>query len=1091
MKIFFIVESPQTDVGKAEVNTARYALRSFAKDWLVKVPLEQIKETDIGPQDIIWWHWPAEDLPNQTKDPALVRKLLGSVENGARLFLTLGAVQLPAAMGIDGAAPDLVEAGRWRGESGAYASRGLMAFARHPLFNQPHNLRTNVFTWTPQTGEPYWLFAFTKSQPPQVIARGCGYISFLVDRASAWEIRLGRGRILCIGSYFYFNARRNYNRNQLEAFLQNCVHYLSAPPGKDKPDQYWPEPQTGCREAPDEAFIHLPEIRLSYPPEKQFSRPGVAGLQNFPGHNYYCCASRRVLLSGIEGERLSEVWSYPFRVLRDLRWSLHPGGKAGIEQESLFKTALHFPDAAHQRYEGELFGVLEQIGTSIFKPAAFQQLEIVSEVDFHLELFFASDMALMWPMPDGAVGMIHYRYDPIRNAVLLLSGAKRCWGLVGLSVVPEKVDFADLSTPEASLLKCSIRLPMMKAGVNYLSITALGGRLARGFEPEISTATYMDIDRSADHYRKLQENMLRIKSPAEDLDQAMEWAQLKLEGFLAVTPAVGRSLTAGYANSGEGWLKNRPGYGWYFGRDSLWTGLGLLTVGRWNAVSDTLRFLAGFQRIDGKIIHEVSPSDYAHFDSADANPLFIMLAERYLRWTGDDQTIRDLLPALRSALEFSFEMDRDRDGLTENTGVGHGWIEGGELFEAHVTVYLAGIWLRALKSALVIFALDDDQELLERLREAERTVRETISTRFWNKKDETYYYSQLMDGSMNPADTIMPAPIIIFGDLDAQQDLKFLRRVSGPDIVTDWGARMISELDKRYNPVGYHSGSVWPLYTGWLGLAQYARGRSLQGYELLRAGAANFNHFSVGGFSEVLRGDVYKEAGVCPDQAWSAALLLALFAKGLLGLFPDVDGRLFIRTDIPPDWHDFSVENIRWADGRIDLEYKRNGLDVFFRVKGIKAGDRITLAPYFPRGTRIADIRLNGEAVSTSIASSLGRFSPQAVLDGSEGEVELHCRLERYLSPMPALRMPKVGAPSKGYRIVDWDHGVDHIWVELMGAGGSEDTLTIIDPGDTLAEDDMISKAEGEKKTVTFRFPSSKELYSSITLRFLTRKAAD
>lgn len=118
-----------------------------------------------------------------------------------------------------------------------------------------------------------------------------------------------------------------------------------------------------------------------------------------------------------------------------------------------------------------------------------------------------------------------------------------------------------------------------------------------------------------------------MKTPDEDINQGVLWAQLKMEAFRAVTPGVGRGLTAGLSFSGEDWLSARPGYGWYFGRDSMWTSLGLLSAGHWNAASDSLRMLADKQDYDGKIFHELSSSGIAHYDAADANLLFLITAE--------------------------------------------------------------------------------------------------------------------------------------------------------------------------------------------------------------------------------------------------------------------------------------------------------------------------------------------------------------------------------------------------------------------------------------------------------------------------------
>ena len=1089
MRLFFPIENPPTDTGRAELHAALHAVLKIGKWEVVPVRAGELLEQNPQPGDVIWWHWPSAKLPEEFLESETVRFVLDRVKAGLGMVMTLGAAAVPAAVGIDDNPPDLIESGRWRGQTGPYAKRGMMSFGSHPILFKPNRLGHSVFPWTPQTGEPYWRIAYNSDPPERSITISCHFFSKPDDRACMWEYFHGEGTVVCLGAYMYFNARRNYAKRYCAALLENCIEWASDNSAERNTKlPYWPKPDCGCVEEPEEYFARLPETQVSFRPEQAWQRTGVPSLPANKGNHVYSSAARRMLLIGHEGLQIDEIWSYPVRLLREMRWAINPRDGHPLQQSMFYRDATVFPDAVHQRYENEHFGVREQIGTSIWKPAAVQQLEVVAEKPFQLIVHLQSDMEMMWPMPNGSTGKIHYHFDPVRNAILVMSSEKDCWAIISLSREPEDVEFEDVTANGVSRLRCRITFPMRDPGIHYYSFAVIGGRNTRGFEPEVSISVPGAIDRSADHYRRLKEKILQVNTPDAHINRAMFWSQIGIETFRAVFPNVGRCMNAGYTNCGEGWLSTRPGYAWFFGRDSLWTSLGCLATGRWNAVSDALRFCADHQAIGGKIYHETSASAYTHYDAADSNLLYLIVAERYLAWTADSQLIEELLPSLRRALEFSMLMDNDGDGLTENTGVGHGWIEGGGLFGAHVTFYLAGLWLRALEASKVLFANSGDKNLLERIESYAALTREAIHTRFWDEEEQTYFYGLQTDGNMNSADTIMPSAAIQFGLLDPEQDLAFLRRTSGPDIVTDWGARMISDVDERYNPVGYHIGSVWPLYTGWLALAQYARGRSLQGFDMLWGDAFNIGDFSVGYFNEVLRGDTYAESGVCPQQCWGAALFTLLFTTGMLGFDAETDGRIRVCPDPPPQWKHMQVHNIRWSDGIVDLDYRRDGLKVIYTVDGIDKGERIQFAPYFPKGSTVESVRINGRKASPTVVSSLGRQQLQIPLDDEDRTLKIEVRLSRFVSPLPALRKPEPGKPSRGFRIIDWNLGVDHIWIELMGLSGSEDRLQIIDPGAVLADDEMLTRTDGETVEALFRFPESSKKYSHTTLRFLLKR---
>ncbi len=118
-------------------------------------------------------------------------------------------------------------------------------------------------------------------------------------------------------------------------------------------------------------------------------------------------------------------------------------------------------------------------------------------------------------------------------------------------------------------------------------------------------------------------------------------------------------------------------------------------------------FLAKYQRADGKIPHEISQSagfvpwftDFPYaWASADATPLYVIAHADAWRAGGDRAFLARHWPSIQKAYQFSAATDADRDGLIENTGVGHGWVEGGALYPAHEEIYLQGLWIEASRS---------------------------------------------------------------------------------------------------------------------------------------------------------------------------------------------------------------------------------------------------------------------------------------------------------------------------------------------------------------------------------------------------------
>ena len=98
-------------------------------------------------------------------------------------------------------------------------------------------------------------------------------------------------------------------------------------------------------------------------------------------------------------------------------------------------------------------------------------------------------------------------------------------------------------------------------------------------------------------------NTCSIDTPDQKLNQAFTWAEVAIDQLrVQTTPSHAETaLVAGFYTSGD---SARPGFGWYFGRDALWTLYAVNSYGDYQLTRDELNFLFKRQSPEGKIIHE-------------------------------------------------------------------------------------------------------------------------------------------------------------------------------------------------------------------------------------------------------------------------------------------------------------------------------------------------------------------------------------------------------------------------------------------------------------------------------------------------------
>jgi glycogen debranching enzyme len=393
---------------------------------------------------------------------------------------------------------------------------------------------------------------------------------------------------------------------------------------------------------------------------------------------------------------------------------------------------------------------------------------------------------------------------------------------------------------------------------------------------------------------------------------------------------------------GSGATLPAAGLPWFmalFGRDSLITSFQALPFLP-GLAGTTLRALAAAQatvrddfqeREPGKILHEVRLGELTargerphspYYGTADATPLFLVLLDEYHRWSGDDQLVRALEPNARAALKWIDESgDLDGDGYVEysrrNVMSGllnqcwkdswnsmqftDGSLAQGPIATCEIQGYVYDARRRCARLAREVW---HDGALATHLEHQAEALRAQFRRDFWMPEHE--YHALALDGEKRQVDGLTSniGHLLWSGILDEDEAAATAARLFGPQLHSGWGVRTLGAGEAGYNPLGYHTGTVWPHENSLIaaGLARYGR-HDLAcelGASILRA-APHFEHR----LPEVFAGYPAAETTVpvafptaSRPQSWAAGAPLLLLTT-LLNLQPgDTDVQADLRSGI-------------------------------------------------------------------------------------------------------------------------------------------------------------------------------------------------
>jgi glycogen debranching enzyme len=328
-----------------------------------------------------------------------------------------------------------------------------------------------------------------------------------------------------------------------------------------------------------------------------------------------------------------------------------------------------------------------------------------------------------------------------------------------------------------------------------------------------------------------------------------------------------------------------------------------------------------------------------YYGCADATPLFVVLLDEYERWTGDTGLVRELEFDARAALNWIDEYAdvqgngyvayerRNVDTGLENQCWKDSWdsisYRDGRLpafprATCELQGYAYGAKLRGARLARLVW---HDPTFAETLETQAAGLKRRFKRDFWVQDGEYFAIALDADGHQVDSLTSNNGHLLWSGIVDKSKAKAVARHLMSDRLFSGWGVRTLPVGEGRYNPIGYHVGTIWPFdnsFIAW-GLRRYGfkdeAARIAAG--ILEAAAFFDGRLpeAFGGYPRTMTKYPVQYPTPFSPQAWSTGAPL-LFLTTMLGLEP-VGEHLVVDPALPKAIGRLEVLDILGRWGRV------------------------------------------------------------------------------------------------------------------------------------------------------------------------------
>ena len=460
----------------------------------------------------------------------------------------------------------------------------------------------------------------------------------------------------------------------------------------------------------------------------------------------------------------------------------------------------------------------------------------------------------------------------------------------------------------------------------------------------------LDLDGMEREYQAWRKKCTRFRLSNTQLQQYLDRAILDLRMMQTMSEDGLPAIDAGV-----------PWFSTLFGRDSLITAYQALLVNP-ELAKGTLAKLAQLQgdKVDewrdeepGKILHEIRVGELAavgdiphtpYYGSIDSTPLWLVVLGYVWKWTGDREFCEAMWPHALRALEWIDKYgDSDGDGYVEykrKSGGGldnQGWKDSfdgilhadGSIAEAPIALCEVQGYVYDAKNRIAELARDlGHEDVAEQLEHDAADLRERFNRDFWMNEHNTFAVG--LDGNKEQIRSVTSnAGHALWSRIvDNPKAQRLARRLLAPDMLSGWGVRTLSSLNPGFDPIGYHTGTVWPHDNSIIahGLMRYGfveeSNRVIN--ELALAGAFfDFRYPEL--FCGYSRDDVpvpVEYPVACRPQAWATGAPL-LMMRSYAGMSVDVPNKMLsiVRPALPAWLERAEVIGMKVGSARVDLAF--------------------------------------------------------------------------------------------------------------------------------------------------------------------------